>query len=199
MKTLKFYALIGTLALAMVFVSCSKEEDTPIYSASNGTSKQLSNIEKEGLLSLVEVQKLHRDVYTAIAAETEQEFFSALAEEDARLMEMLAIKIDKYGLENPLVDNGAGEYADVAIQNQYNNFMRTASFGVGEMISYAISMEQDLIEAVEQHKAAVNGNTDIVQLYEDILVDSYEQISALDSGWEEFSYVYEPRDEHRED
>jgi hypothetical protein len=200
MKTLNFYALIGTLALAMVFVSCSKEEDdTPFYSATNGTSKQLSNIEKEGLLSLAEVQKMHRDVYDAIASETGQELFATLSEKDARLMEKLSVKIDKYGLPNPLIELGAGEYEDAGVQNTYNQFMRTSSFGLDEMLDFATAMEEDFINAVRAQKSSVVGNADIVQLYDEMLTEANIQIDILDSGWEEFSYIYAPRDEHRDD
>lgn len=200
MKTLKFYAAIGTLIMAMAFAGCSKDEvDTPFYSASNGTSKDLSADEKEGLLSLLELQKMQVDVYSVMADRIQQPVFNDLAEQDAKLMELLAVKVDKYGLDNPITGKAAGEFEDEAVQNKYNAFIRTTNFGWNEMIAYATDMEEELIDVIQEQKTKISGNMDIVQLYEEILQQSVSDLNALNEEWENYSHIYAPKDEHRED
>jgi len=180
MKTLRFYALLGTLALAMVFVSCSKDEtDAPFYSGPNGTSKDLSSFEKAGLLSLVEKQKLHRDIYDAMAEKIQEPIFSILSQNDAQYMELLAIIVDKNGLDNPIVGKTAGEYEDSQIQAEYDAFMRSNNFGWNQMLIYARQMEEALIAEVQFHGANLSGNTEIMKIYDDLMNESQSQLEAL--------------------
>lgn len=199
MKTLNFYALIGTFALAMIFTSCSKEEvDSPFYSASSSSSQTLSEAEKEGLVNLLEIQKMHRDVYTVIAETLESQAYEQMAQKDGRLMERLSVKADKYGLYNPLVDKEAGEYENQSVQNEYNNFMRTTS-DMNEMVSFARSMEQDLIDVVTQQQSILLGNQDIKLLYDEMLVEAQTQIIEMEGGFDDFADINAPIEEYRED
>lgn len=199
MKTLKFYAAIGTLVLAMAFTGCSKDEvDSPMVTASNGTSKVLSVDEQEGLLSLLELQKMQVDVYSVIADHIQQPVFTDLKQQDTKLMELLSVKVDKYGLENPIVGKAAGEFEDESVQDKYNEFIRTTGFEWNEMVDYATSMEKAFIDVVQIQKLRISGNDDIVQLYEEIQKQSESHLNALYNEWENFSHIYAPKDEHRE-
>lgn len=195
MKTLKFYALTGAIALAMVFASCSKEEvDAPFSSASNSASKTLTSFEKADLLSLLETQKLHRDVYLWMHAQVEKSVLAELADRDARYMDLLSVRVDKYGIENPTADRVAGEYADAAIQNEYNEFIRT-NLEWAEMVNYAIQMEESLISAICQCESKLQGNTDLGRIYQDMKKESEIAVYELNLEEKGLIHIFAPKPE----
>jgi len=199
MKTLKFYALLGTLALAIVFVSCSKDETiAPFNSAQNGASTDLNNFEKAGLLSLVEKQKLHRDIYDLMAEKDHEPIFTIMSVCDAKYMELLSIKVDKYGLDNPTVDNMAGEYENAQIQADYNEFIRSNNFDLNQMLVYARKMEEAIIIEIRFHEANVSGNTDIVKIYDDLINESQIQLEALNDELKSLTNINVPDDDKLE-
>jgi hypothetical protein len=193
MKTLKFYAVATLVALAMVFVSCSKDElDTPFYTADNGVSKTLNNFEKNGLVSLLEKEKMHRDVYTWMNTQFPSEVFTQLAERDGHYMEVLSIKVDKYGIANPTVGKLPGEFVDASVQNQYNDFIRITTGDLVAMINKAQAMEEALIAEVQEQQSTLSGNTDIGQVYDGLLQESISQLNSLKNDTKGLIHIYAP-------
>jgi len=196
MKTIKFYAVSTLVVLAMIFASCSKEElDTPFYTADNGVSKELNSFEKAGLLSLLEMQKMQRDVYYWMNTQYESPVFADLAHRDGQLMERLSIKVDKYGLVNPVVDKLIGEFEDASIQNQYNDFIRETAGDIESMIVEAQKMETSFIYEVETQQTNLSGNADIVQLYTDLIQESEAQLNSLNNETKGLIHIYAPKNE----
>lgn len=180
MKTIKFLTVTALVALAMVFVSCSKDEvDTPIYSASGGSSHDLNSFEKAGLINLLETTKLHRDVYLWINSEYPADLFVNLAQREDKNLALLSVRVDKYGLENPVVDKLQGEFANAAIQEEYNTFVRSTAGDIEAMIEMARAMEHKMIVAVEEQQATLSGNTDIANLYYTLVCECNDQIQTL--------------------
>lgn len=194
MKTIKFLTVTALVALAMVFVSCSKDEvDTPIYSASGGSSHDLNNFEKAGLITLLETTKLHRDVYTWINSEYQADLFVQLAEREEKNLALLSVRVDKYGLENPVSDMLPGEFDNAAIQEEYNTFVSSATGDIVAMIDMARAMERDMIVAVEEQQATLSGNTDIANLYYTLICECNDQIQALIDDTKGFIGEYLPK------
>jgi hypothetical protein len=193
MKTLKFLTLAILAALTIALVSCSKDElDTPFYTADNGVSKELTSLEKAGLLTLLEKQKMHRDVYNWIYAQFPSQVFSSLAKHDGALMERLSIKVDKYGLVNPVIDKLAGEFADASIQVQYNDFTRDASGDLEKMINGAKAMEAELIAEVAKERSILSGNPDIDQVYGELMLESQGHLNILNDEMKGLIHIYAP-------
>lgn len=169
MKTLNYFAIIGLFAGSMILVSCSKDEVAdPFYTGSSSNTKVLSPIEKEGLLSLAEFQKMHLDVYTQLAEKSTNPLFVEFGRDEEILLDLLSIRIDKYGLFNPLINNGPGEYEDSRIQAIYDEFVSSNYTGDYQMLIYAKQMEEELISEIGVHMPNVTGNTDIINLYTDL-------------------------------
>jgi hypothetical protein len=199
MKTVKFFAATILVAVAMIFVSCSKDEvDTPFYTADNGVSKELSTLEKEGLLNVLETTKMHRDIYEWINSQFPSEVFADMARRDGQAMELLSIKVDKYGLVNPIEGKLPGEFTDANIQEEYNEFVRTTVGDLGAMINQARAMEEDFIASVEEQEASLSGNADIKIIYQDLVDSAVVQLNALDDSKEGLIHIYAPRNEIRE-
>jgi hypothetical protein len=200
MKTIQIFALAGTFVLAVILGGCSKDEvDTPFYSADNGTSKELTELEKAGLISLLEKEKFHRDVYAVIAERLQSPFFEELSEEDAVLMDLLSIKVDKYGLVNPVVGIEAGSFSDNAIQNDYTDFIQNNTSDPLTLVAYAEDMERTMIDEIETQQSMLSGNTDIVVAYDRMLKKSTAQLRLLADEMEGLRHLYAPQAGHQED
>ena len=193
MKTVNFYAATVLVALAMIFVSCSKDEiDTPFYTADNGVSKVLSANEEAGLLNLLETEKMHRDVYDWIYSQYPSEVFADMAFRDGQAMELLSVKVDKYGLENPILGKLPGEFVDSHVQNQYNDFVRTTAGDLEAMIDQAKAMEAAFIDNVKEQQALLNGNVDIRDMYENLINTAVIQLNTLGDEKEGLIHIYAP-------
>lgn len=199
MKTLKFYALASTIALAMVFVSCSEEEaDAPFYSGPNSGSNELSSYEEAGLLTLLETQKFHRDVYTWMNTAVENSLFQELALRDGNIMERLSVKVDKYGLENPIIDRTPGEYADSYIQQQYDDFISSNNADLDQFMAYAKQMEASMFSDICECQSILEGNADIGKIYEDMKLECETQLNALYGDTKGLIHIFAIKNEIRD-
>jgi len=180
MKTLKIHTLIGTIALALIFISCSKSESiAPTQSPPVNDSKDLSGAEAAFLLSTVEKQKMHSDVYNEMDLKAKDQIFTIMSEDDVQYKEMLSAIVDKYGLDNPISDKISGEYEDHKIQATYDDFINNNNYNWEEMLLYAQKMEEMLITDLQFHLANVSGHADVSEIYNDLIKESKGQLEAL--------------------
>ena len=177
MKTMKIYALIGTVLVAMLCVSCSKDDDTDATPAP--TTTNLSDNEKAGLLQIVEIEKLHHDVYLCMAENNQCELFDDLCSCDKNFMDLLSYKVDIYKLENPLTERGTGVYANPDLQTKYNEFILISDSQLKEFLLFARQMEEYGLAQLETHLSQVDGNEDIAKLYSDIQEESKCQLEKI--------------------
>lgn len=194
MKTLKFYALLGTFALAMIIVSCSKDDDdTSISPAFNN----LNDAEKAGLIEMVEVEKLHRDVYQLMNIQSPCDLFADLCNCDGDFMELLSEKIEKYKLENPTANYASGSYANVEFQNTYDSYMNMPDRKIINILKFAKDMEKQAITAAEK-QVEIAQSEEMKTLYTDILEQSKCQIEAITDKLEHRVPVEHPGDPNTE-
>ena len=199
MKTVKFYAAAVLLAVAVVFAGCSKDEtDTPIRTTTNGDSKALSNFEKDGLVRLLETQKMHRDVYTWMNSQFPSSVFAGLASDDGNYMDRLSQMVDRYGITNPTLDKLPGEFEDVGVQNQYNEFVRLTAGDLEAMVENAKVMDQEMICTVQEQQLNLCGNDDLRQIYGNLIQQSKNQLQALSYETEGLIHLYAPKNEIRD-
>jgi hypothetical protein len=199
MKTVKFYAAAALAAIAMVFVSCSKDQiEGPASITDNGDAQTLGNFQKDGLVLLLETQKMHRDVYTWINAQFPDAVFADLAESDGAFMERLCEKVNNCGIANPTLDKLPGEFEDVGVQNSYNEFLRLTSGDLQAMIENARVMEEELISTVQEQQLNLCGNDDIRLIYGNLIQETATQLKALKDKMKGLVYEDDPRNDIRD-
>ena len=174
MKTLKFYALLGIAVAAIILSGCSKENDLdqPNYGSSSENSSQvLSDQELEGLMMLVEKQKLHRDVYFSISEKMDNSMFNELYLTDEKFLDLLSAKLDDYNQINPIMKNGVGVFINPEIQNLYDEFIKTFEIDMIRTLTLAIHVKQtqtvEMVVIVQVDTASSQGtlNVAIVIIY----------------------------------
>lgn len=177
MKKLKMYAILSIMSLAMIFVSCSKDDDVNVpYTPS---ANELNDAEKSGLIELVEIEKLHRDVYDNMNISNPCELFENLCNCDGNFMELLADKIEIYELDNPLTGNEKGVFSNNDIQIKYNHFLSISNSEMMDILTFVKDMEVQALLRIEEQINLMEGNADISEIYLNMLEESRCQISSI--------------------
>ena len=141
---------------------------------------------------------MHRDVYEWIYSQFPSDVFADMARRDGQAMELLSIKVDKYGLVNPIEGKLPGEFTDVNVQEQYNEFVRTTTGNLEAMIDQARAMEEAFIACVQEQESLLSGNADIQAIYQDLIENASVQLNILADSKEGLIHMYAPRNEIRE-
>lgn len=168
MKTVKFYALIGTVMVAMLFVSCSKDDDKDIEEDLVENQTQISEVEKSDLLKSVEIEKLHSDIYEIMSINNQCDLFSDLCSCDASYTYVFGEILKKYNLENPAITNSKGVYEDTELQEKYNEFLIVSNQELKKLLYFAKGLEEDVLVDLESFMLHVEDNDDILELYLDL-------------------------------
>jgi hypothetical protein len=186
MKTLKFNTTINTLmsvlVTAIVLMGCSKDADVPTpssYPSSDGSSKTLTAAELQDLNYMVEKEKLMRNVYEALYDDHQLEIFDTYAGNKERHMNLLAVRLHKYDMENTTVNLPYGEFNNSSLQQTYNSFIASGQRSLAAAINYTQAMEENHVVIVEQSIAALDGNSDILSIYNMILSDSENYLDLV--------------------
>ncbi len=177
MKTVKFYALLGTVLVALLFAGCSKDKDEDIVP--NTPTTNLNEAEKAGLLEMVEIEKLHHDVYLTMSENNQCEIFDELCSCNKNFMDQLSEKVDKYKLENPITEREAGIYADQDFQAKYNEFLLISDGRLQEFLAFAKQMEEYGLIDMEVRLAQVDGNEDLAEIYTEIIEETKCQLEII--------------------
>jgi len=175
MKTLKIFTLLGTLAFAIIFAGCSKDDNDVVIPDKN----HLSTIEKAGLVELIQIEKLHKEVYADMNTTNPCELYSDLCSCDGKLMADLEAIFDKYRIENPVADAKVGFYVDDVIQAKYNEYIKLSNTKSSQILEFAKAMEIQSQKLIEKHQNYLEGNEDILELYELMLIESKYQMQSI--------------------
>lgn len=169
------------LTLGIILSSCSKENDldAPMIHSSS-VSDNLTSIEQDDLLYLVEKEKFHRDVYQTIYDANQLSFVNELCNCDDAFMTKLSIKIDKYGLENPIAHMSVGEFENNSLQNRFNNFEALDLTDDLVTIEFAKDMEAEMLNRIQLVLDQLEGNNDLRSIYVNIQASSQAQYDELE-------------------
>ena len=200
MKTIRFYAVTALAAIAMIFVSCSKDEfESPVYVSDNGDSQTLGDFQKDGLVYLLETEKMHRDVYNWINTQFPSAIYAELAEGDEEFVKQLTEEVGKYGITNPTLNKIPGEFEDVGVQNQYNEFVRLTNGDLQAMLENARAMEERMISAVQEQQLNLCGNDCLRQIYGNLIQQTTSQLKSLNDEMKGLIYSDDPENEIRDE
>ncbi|MCD4729711.1 MAG: DUF2202 domain-containing protein [Bacteroidales bacterium] len=205
MKTLKFntsiYTLMSVLITAMILMSCSKDNDVanPVnLPSSDGYSKTLSAAEQNDLRFVTEKAKLMRNVYQVMYEEHEVELFRTISESKEQHMNLLAGRIDKYEVENPIAYTAEDEFEDYSLQQIYNDFLEARQPDLTKALTYIQALEEQHIADVGNSMSQLEGNGDIVNVYNLVLTESQTHLDAILSYTKGLIDIIEPFESIRE-
>jgi len=188
MKTMnfknRFRAIFSLMILMALIVSCSKDDDvvagSTINEDENSVYKEtLSNQEIDGMLYLVENEKLLCDFFTVMYEKHNLPLFNQLALNEQKHLTMLSVKIDRYDLENPADQKPEGQYVNPELQGYYDQLVEHGNSGVYTALIGAIQkIEKDVVD-IPVIISGFEGNDDVVQVISGILFESQDNLATL--------------------
>ena len=191
MKTLKHFALLGALALAIIMTSCSKDDDVqPAYTPQDGNA-QLSTQEYTGLIDLYEQQKLHLDVYTMVSEETGSALFQKLLLEEEIVLDLLAEKFEAYDERNPLKLKVPGEFLSSEAQQTYSDFQFAVNAGLLPVLQLAVDMEESTVADIKVYMDVLQ-KEDITLVCTEMKANSTTHIDLIKNEMKSHNVVIEP-------
>jgi len=142
--------------------------------------EDLSQEELEGILKMVEEEKLARDVYSFLYDQWKAPIFSNIKNSEQRHMDAVISIISKYGLENPVQDLAPGQFATPDMQELYDTLTSEGSQSLEQALQVGATIEdldiKDLSELIEKCD-----NQDVLMVFQNLVKGSRNHMRAFTS------------------
>ncbi|GAB6101528.1 hypothetical protein JCM16138_07510 [Thermococcus atlanticus] len=221
MKRLLGLLLIGALFLGVLGAGCistgtttgtqttsstGNQDEIPVNVNENGnvgTSElkayidsipagQLTEEEKEGLLYMVEEEKLAHDVYTKLYEKWGLQIFSNIAKSETTHVESVRMLLSKYNLTDPTASEGIGEFQNEELQKLYNQLIEMGMKSEVDALKVGALIEETDIEDLQKW-ISMTDKVDIITVYENLMMGSRNHLRAFVSQLEKKGITYEPQ------
>lgn len=176
-------------------VSDNHQEAISILSGSD-----LSQSEIEGILFMREEEKLARDIYLALGEIWDMNIFNNIAKSEQSHMDAMLTLIEGFGLEDPVSNNGLGEFSDPDLQSLYNSLIAQGSNSLADALIVGNAIEEIDILDLQEH-LSLTTNEALLEVYTNLLKGSINHLAAFSRTYqrqtgEEYSPQYIELDEY---
>ncbi|WP_148882452.1 DUF2202 domain-containing protein [Thermococcus aciditolerans] len=148
----------------------------------NGTMEtyysDLSQEEIDGLLYMVEEEKLARDVYLTLYEQWDLPVFSNIARSEQMHMDAVLSLIEKYNLTAPETLDEVGVFQNDDLQALYDQLVEMGSVSQEDALKVGALIEETDIKDLEDWIAQTD-NEDIKQVYENLMAGSENHLRAF--------------------
>ena len=152
----------------------------------------LTAAEVEGILTMREEEKLARDVYLTLYERWGIPILNNIARSEATHMDAVKTLIDRYGLEDPAVDE-VGVFANDTLQALYDELVETGTQSLVDALRVGAAIEEIDILDLETH-IAQTARADIRQVYENLIKGSRNHLRSFVGNLERrVGEAYEPQ------
>ncbi|WP_456421416.1 DUF2202 domain-containing protein [Thermococcus sp.] len=138
----------------------------------------LSQDEIDGLLYMVEEEKLARDVYLTLYDQTGLTVFRNIANSEQRHMDAVLGLIEKYNLTAPDTLDQVGVFQNEELQSLYNQLVQMGSQSTEDALKVGALIEETDIEDLEKWISETD-NEDIKQVYSNLMKGSENHLRAF--------------------
>ncbi len=145
------------------------------------------------LLFMREEEKLAYDVYTVLYEQYGLQIFTNIAASEQKHTDAILMLLDRFGQEDPVGDNGPGEFSNEDLQTLYNDLIDSGSQSLTDALLVGLAIEEidilDLEEAIARTELP-----SILMVYGNLLKGSHNHLRAFVRVYEsQTGEVYEPR------
>jgi len=155
-------------------------------------TESLSAEERAGLLYMREEEKLARDVYTTLYDTWELRIFTNIAQSEQTHTEAIRDLLVKYQIEDPVIDDTVGVFANPELQTLYNDLVAKGTVSVEEALTVGVLIEELDIRDL-QAEIDTSDNEDIDLVYENLLRGSRNHLRSFMSQLTQRGGDYEPQ------
>jgi hypothetical protein len=172
---------IGAAALGLTtLMAVAKGPNRGGPGSGNGgsTSDQLSPDEAGYVLSIREEEKLARDVYLAMYDVWGIDIFANISEAEQRHMDAILGVIDRYDLQDPVVDDSPGAFSEPAFAELYDQLVAAGNESFVEALKVgALIEEMDIVDL--RIALSATDNPDVQQVYENLMRASRNHLRSF--------------------
>ena len=196
-----FVVMLSLVFTASVFVQCNAVLDSQSETSINderamfGTLNKtaLEPIEEEGILFIREEEKLARDVYLVLKDKWGLTIFENISNSEQQHMDAVKTLIIKYELDDPVVDDGIGEFTNPTILELYEFLVETGEQSrIDGLIVGATIEEMDLVDIMD-YLGEVEDNRDIIQTYNNLMKGSRNHLREFVIELENLGVSFTPQ------
>lgn len=154
---------------------------------------ELSQDEIDGLMYMREEEKLAHDVYTKLYELWSAQVFDNISDSEQTHTDAVAELINRYGLSDPAVTNGIGEFTNSSLKDLNDTLVATGSASLIDALMVGAAIEEiDMID-INQRIDLVVDNDDIILVYENLLQGSRNHLRAFVSNLQALGVTYQPQ------
>ena len=144
----------------------------------NVTVSELTLEQKEGLIFMIEEEKVARDVYTTLYNKWGIRVFTNIAKSEQKHMDAVENILNQYDLEIPLTLDTVGIFEDEQLQVMYNDLIVKGNSSLIDALEVAVLIEEvDIADLQELIQSNVPSN--IKKVYNNLLNGSYKHLRAF--------------------
>lgn len=188
MKKNKFNLLVISLFTSFLLLACQSETPTSSndsmllakYGGGNGggSTFELSQEERDGLIHMRIEEKLARDVYIVMGELWNHKVFLNIQLSEQKHMDAVKRLLDKYNVPDPLTTDSVGVFPDPQFQLLYDQFIQQGNQSLQEALLVGKSIEELDIADLEYQLSFVD-NPDIIKVYQNLKAASENHLAAF--------------------
>ena len=195
---------LSTLTMTMVLfsglsVACAKQSATSndvspanvstLNSPSNASA--LSTDEINGLLQMVEEEKLAGDVYQTLYERTGLNNFKNIVEAERKHQAAVQNLLRQYGITDPTAGKALGEFTQPSFTALYQDLIKAGSLSNADALKVGLKIEElDIFDL--QQAAAQTSRDDIQRVYENLLRGSRNHLRSFHRALQAEQQSYAP-------
>jgi hypothetical protein len=155
-------------------------------------SPKLTEVEKEGIKRIYEVEKLARDVYQYLYNKWETPALNIISGSEQTHMDIMKELVDKYNLDDPVEGNDFGEFSNSELQQLYNALIeRGLSSEVNALSTAAMIEEFDIVD-INKYVNHTDRD-DIISAYNRLTAGSENHLRVFVAGLKDKGVEYQPQ------
>ncbi|MGM0541897.1 MAG: DUF2202 domain-containing protein [Pseudomonadota bacterium] len=152
----------------------------------------ISSDEEAGLIFMREEEKLARDVYLTLYDIWGLKVFSSIAESEQTHTDTMKMLLDKYQIADPVLDDSIGVFTDQHFTEIFEALVAKGRESLEGALQVGAQIEdldmKDIVESIE----VVEGNDDIVMVYEELLKGSRNHLRSFWDVLVKNGFTYTP-------
>jgi hypothetical protein len=163
-----------------------------VMMSSCSSSTQLTDIEKEGIQYIHELEKVARDVYLYFYDKWGTSVQNVISGSEQNHMDIMKALIDKYNLDDTVESNDHGYFNNGDLQQLYNSLIESGSSSEVDALSTAAMIEE--YDIVEIRKYNINTDKeDIVSAYNELTTGSENHLRVFVAKLKDNMVEYQPQ------
>lgn len=134
---------------------------------------------EEGLIFMIEEEKLARDVYLYFADFYGEKIFSNIARAEQQHMDKVALLLKNYWIQEPIGLSQTGEFSNQELQSLYDNLLRDWLNSLESALSVWITIEEKDIEDLDSKLIALTNWSDIYTVFSNLKKWSLNHLNSF--------------------